>query len=63
MHKQCDRKFSTSKSLQHHLEKHQKEDNQDDQTNASTTTKKKRDTGKLSKPQKTTNKTLKRHQR
>uniref|UniRef100_A0A8C1LYX9 C2H2-type domain-containing protein n=1 Tax=Cyprinus carpio TaxID=7962 RepID=A0A8C1LYX9_CYPCA len=46
MHKQCGRKFSASKSLQHHLEKHQKEDNQDDQTNASTTTKKKRDKGK-----------------
>ncbi|XP_052433931.1 uncharacterized protein LOC127974592 isoform X1 [Carassius gibelio] len=43
MHKQCGRKFSASKSLQHHLEKHQKEDNQDDQTNALTTTKKKRD--------------------
>ncbi|XP_016119651.1 uncharacterized protein, partial [Sinocyclocheilus grahami] len=46
MHKQCGRKFSASKSLQHHLEKHQKEDNQDNQTNASTTTKKKRDKGK-----------------
>ncbi|XP_016141322.1 zinc finger protein 576, tandem duplicate 1 isoform X1 [Sinocyclocheilus grahami] len=46
MHKQCGRKFSASKSLQHHLEKHQKEDNQDDQTNASTTTKKKRHQGK-----------------
>uniref|UniRef100_A0A673JHX6 Uncharacterized LOC107723481 n=1 Tax=Sinocyclocheilus rhinocerous TaxID=307959 RepID=A0A673JHX6_9TELE len=43
MYKQCGRKFSASKSLQHHLEKHQKEDNQ---TNASTTTKKKRDKGK-----------------
>ncbi|XP_043116166.1 uncharacterized protein LOC122359969 [Puntigrus tetrazona] len=46
MHKQCGKKFSASKSLQHHLEKHQKEDNQDGQTNASTTTKKKRDKGK-----------------
>uniref|UniRef100_A0A8C2JJJ5 C2H2-type domain-containing protein n=1 Tax=Cyprinus carpio TaxID=7962 RepID=A0A8C2JJJ5_CYPCA len=44
-HKHCGRKFSASKSLQHHLEKHQKEDNQDNKT-ASTTTKKKRDKGK-----------------
>ncbi|XP_073704087.1 zinc finger protein 576, tandem duplicate 1 [Garra rufa] len=46
IHKHCGRKFSASKSLQHHLEKHQKEDNLDDQTNASATTKKKRDKGK-----------------
>ncbi|XP_058602750.1 uncharacterized protein LOC131521747 [Onychostoma macrolepis] len=44
IHKQCGKKFSASKSLQHHLEKHQKD--QDDQTNDSTTTKKKRDKGK-----------------
>ncbi|KAL1259481.1 hypothetical protein QQF64_010058 [Cirrhinus molitorella] len=46
IHKHCGRKFSASKSLQHHLEKHQKEDSQGDQTNASATTKKKRDKGK-----------------
>ncbi|XP_050987753.1 uncharacterized protein LOC127178731 isoform X2 [Labeo rohita] len=46
IHKHCGRKFSASKSLQHHLEKHQKEDNPDDQTNASATTKKKREKGK-----------------
>ncbi|XP_059364609.1 uncharacterized protein LOC132103497 [Carassius carassius] len=46
IHKHCGRKFSASKSLQHHLEKHQKEDNQDNQTNASANPKKKRDKGK-----------------
>lgn len=45
-HKHCGKKFSASKSLQNHLEKHNKEDTKGDQTNASTTTKKKRTKGK-----------------
>ncbi|XP_039535401.1 uncharacterized protein LOC120484355 [Pimephales promelas] len=44
-HKHCGKKFSASKSLQNHLEKHHKEDTKGDQTNASTTTKKKRTKG------------------
>ncbi|XP_048009554.1 uncharacterized protein LOC125243774 isoform X2 [Megalobrama amblycephala] len=44
-HKHCGRKFSASKSLQNHLEKHQKEDTKGDQTNTSTTSKKKRTKG------------------
>ncbi|XP_056331527.1 uncharacterized protein LOC130243391 [Danio aesculapii] len=38
----CDKIFSTSKSLRNHLQKHQKEEGKGDQTNASTTIKKKK---------------------
>lgn len=38
----CDKMFSTSKSLRNHLQKHQKEEGKGDQTNASTTIKKKK---------------------
>ncbi|XP_067304795.1 uncharacterized protein [Pseudorasbora parva] len=44
-HKHCGKKFSASKSLQNHLEKHHKEGTKGDPTNASTTTKKKRTKG------------------
>lgn len=44
-HEHCGKEFSASKSLQNHLEKHHKEDTKGDQTNASTTTKKKRTRG------------------
>lgn len=41
----CDKMFSSSKSLRNHLQKHQKEDGKGDQTNASTTIKKKKSKG------------------